>query len=414
MLALDQQHIVPSGQSSNTCHYVLELDGTLNKTSFETKLNAHPDVQRLASIKPVKKFIFSRPVWNVSVPVRIAVTEHKTDALLPESVTQNKITLAQVPLFRFDLLHRSNGKTALVFSWHHLLMDGYGATLLLQQLASTEAWPQLTLSNTIDGSLHKFNLIAAIRAKRFIDRTSAKPLASIAPAKPTSAKQKTQTIRFTAEETNAIDQTGITLGAQFGRSPVYLAAAARGIHTLLHKRGKALHDFWVPVPRDQRKKGAQGPLVGNHLSFLFYRLTAKNLQSISESVQSINNQMVDQIKKKTFADYDILMHALRRTPLPLYYHWIKGPQGGSLSSFLFTVAADHPDSFTHFNGHAITDAWSFPSSIHPPGLTFAFMRFQNQLRLMILYFDDVITPHELAMLEQKLKYELTTGLPFHD
>lgn len=410
MLALDQQHIAPSGLSSNTCHYLLELNGKIDSAAFQAKLNTHADLQWLASVKPSKKFPFSVPVWKPGRPAPIQVTDLHTDELLPDSITQNKITLDNPPLFRFDLLHRSTGYTTLVFSWNHLLMDGYGASLLLQQIASGEDWRL----NVYGGkqAATKFNLFAAIRAKFFIDRTSAKPLVAIAPANPKAGNQKIKIIRFTADETKAIDQTGIMSGARFGRSPVYLASAARGVQTILRQRNQPLHDFWVPVPRDQRKKGAQGPLIGNHLSFLFYRLKAQHLQSIRESVQSINNQMVQQIKNKTFADYDILMHALRRTPLPLYYYWIKGPQGGSLSSFLFTVAADHPDSFTHFQGHAITDAWSFPSNIHPPGLTFAFMRYRECLQVMISYFDDVLTPEELVMLEQKLKHELTTGSPF--
>lgn len=411
MLALDQQHIAPSGLSSNTCHYLLELNGKFDTASFRQKLNAHADLQWLASAKPLKQFWFSLPVWKVGKRTIIPVIEHHTDELLPDSVTQNKITLDHSPLFRFDVLHRSTGNTAIVFSWNHLLMDGYGASLLLQQIASNGDWPRLNVSPTKQTTT-KFNLFAAIRAKLFIDRTSAKPLASIAPDNRTASNQKIKIIGFSTDETKAIDQTGITLGAQFGRSPVYLVCTARGVQSILRQRNQPLHDFWIPMPRDQRKKGAQGPLIGNHLSFLFYRLQAKQLQSIRESIQSINNQMIEQVKNKTFADYDILMHALRRTPLPLYYYWIKGPQGGSLSSFLCTVAADHPDSFTHFQGQAITDAWSFPSNIHPPGLTFAFMRYRESLQVMISYFDDVITPTELIMLEQKLKHELITGTPF--
>jgi hypothetical protein len=243
-----------------------------------------------------------------------------------------------------------------------------------------------------------------------VDRISHKPLTTIAP-QTTSPQgyQKIRLVRFSPGETQQIDAIGPSLGAQFGRSPLYLACAARGVNTLLQQRGVPTHDLWIPVPRDQRKKGAKGPLVGNHLSFLFYRLKKQILSSLPGTIKAINNQMVEQIRSRIFADYDILMNYLRRTPSPLYYFWIKGPQGGSLASFLFTAAADHPDDFTSFGGHAITDSWSFPSNIYPPGLTFAFMRYRDCLHLMILYFDDVLTTTELDQLEKKIRHELITG-----
>jgi hypothetical protein len=181
------------------------------------------------------------------------------------------------------------------------------------------------------------------------------------------------------------------------------------VNKLLQDRGQKTHDLWIPVPRDQRKKGSQGPLLGNHLSFLFYRLKKNDLNSLSKTVKAINDQMVSQIRTRMFADYDILMKYLRRTPSPLYYFWIKGPQGGSLASFLFTVSADHPEDFQKFGDCTIKDSWSFPSNIYPPGLTFAFMRYHDCLHLMILYFDDVLSATELDKLEKQIRHELISG-----
>jgi hypothetical protein len=412
MLALEKQHIRKTGLSNNTCRYLLELSGYIGKEELFSKINAHPDLQWLASIAPEKRFPMSIPAWRKQVKTYdIPVGEYTTDDLIPEAMINERITSHEPPFLRFDLLHRSDGNTALVFSWHHLLMDGYGATLLLRQLATTKAWPRLQLvDNSGEHILPWAQLKNATRAKFFVDRISRKPLSTIAPHQTsTTGHQKIRLVRFTAEETQKIDSVGPTLGAQFGRSALYLGCTSRAVNQLLKDRGQHPHDLWIPVPRDQRKKGAQGPLVGNHLSFLFYRLKKEVLNSLLKSVQSINEQMVSQIKTKMFSDYDILMRYLRRTPSPLYYFWIKGPQGGSLASFLFTVSADHPDDFTSFANHKIQDSWSFPSNIYPPGLTFAFMRYRDCLHLMILYFDDVLTTSELDKVEAQLRHELITG-----
>jgi hypothetical protein len=412
MLALEKQHIRRTGLSNNTCRYLLELSGNLNADALRRKVNSHPDLLWLASILPVKNHPFAIPHWQKqkqSLP--IPVEEYTTDELIPQAMINERITSHNPPFLRFDVLHRSGGNSAIVFSWHHLLMDGYGAVLLLRRLATIEPWPRLELAEAQEPRRTPWaQLASATRAKFFIDRISRKPLTTIAPQKSShQGHQKIRIVRFSPQETQQIDAAGPSLGAQFGRSPLYLACAARGIDTLLQQRGMPTHDLWIPVPRDQRKKGAQGPLVGNHLSFLFYRLKKQTLSALPATVKAINEQMIGQIRSRIFADYDILMNYLRRTPSPLYYYWIKGPQGGSLSSFLFTVAADHPDDFTSFAGHTITDSWSFPSNIYPPGLTFAFMRYRDCLHLMILYFDDVLTTVELDLLEKKIRHELITG-----
>jgi hypothetical protein len=310
------------------------------------------------------------------------------------------------------VVYRTNGDSALIFSWHHLLMDGYGVVLLLRQLAQDAAAP---LNHLIDHDpkerLRLRQLANATRAKFFVDRISKKPLSSIAPTQAIGKlHQKVKTIRFTPEETCRFDQIGPALGAPFGGSPVYLASAARGVQSILQSKKIPVHDFWIPIPRDQRKKGSPGPLLGNHLSFLFYRLRTQELESLKNTVRSINNQMIDQIKSKMSRDYDILMKYLRRTPTPLYYFWIKGPQGRSLASFLLTAAADHPVDFALFAGHPIKDAWSFPPGIYPPGLNFAFMRFKNSLHIMIMYFEEVISPTEIEMLEKQLRQDLLNSV----
>ena len=132
------------------------------------------------------------------------------------------------------------------------------------------------------------------------------------------------------------------LGAKFGRSPFYLACSARAVKEILVQRKSVVSNFWIPVPQNQRKKGALGPLLGNHLSFLFYRLNTTTLESLRNSVISINDQMVNQVRNGIPKAYDVLMNFLKRIPSSLYYQLIKGPQGGSLSGFLFTLAEDHP------------------------------------------------------------------------
>src|SRR5690349_12866781 len=146
MLALEKQHIRKTGLSNNTCRYLLELSGYVGKEDLNKKINDHPDLRWLASIAPEKRYPMSIPAWRKQAKTyEIPLGEYTTDELIPEEMINERITSHEPPFLRFDLLHRSDGNTALVFSWHHLLMDGYGATLLLRQLATKGEWPRLQL-----------------------------------------------------------------------------------------------------------------------------------------------------------------------------------------------------------------------------------------------------------------------------
>jgi hypothetical protein len=408
MHTLEERHINKSGMSTNICHYLLELEGKFNADTFIPKINANADILWLASLAPYKSLPLSLPVWRKKKDIKeIKIYKHESDELIPEVIINRGMHEDEAHIC-FDIVYRSEGNTALIFSWHHLLMDGYGVVLLLKQLTDKADAPLHHIVNDkAKAGLSFHHLANATRAKFFVDRISRKPLTSIDPPESiNNRRQKVRIIKFTVEESTSIDKRGPKLGAQFGRSPVYLASAARGVKQLLEGKDISINDFWIPVPKDKRLKGAEGPLLGNHLSFLFYRLKVSDLNSLKATVGSVNQQMRDQIKSGISNDYDILMKFLRRTPTPLYYYWIKGPQGGSLASFLFTVAADHPDDFLKFEGHAIKDAWSFPSGIYPPGLSFAFMRFRNHLHIMINYFEEVISEKEIDSLETHMRKDL--------
>lgn len=408
ILALEK-HDHHKGLSGNTCRYLLELEGAINVTDFKNKLTNNNASQYLASLSIKRKRPLAILEWISTPGNNIEITVHESDSFLPELVMKKNISSEQSPLFSFDIIKRSNGNSALVFSWNHLIMDSYGAVLFLKQLNGAGIGSEYVS----DGTITKFNLSRlkeAVKAKLFLSASSKKPFSGVSPkTKYSEVNQKIKVIRFSNEETEQIDLNAPKLGAKFGRSPFYLACTARSVKEILIQRKSTVSNFWIPVPQNKRKKGAGGPLLGNHLSFLFYRLNIQVLESLEQAVKEINHQMVDQIRKGIPRAYDILMQFLKRIPSSLYYKLIKGPQGGSLSGFLFTIAEDHPKELLKFDGLNVIDALSFPPNIYPPGLTFAFMRFEGRLQIMVLYYKEVLSELEMEQLEKQLKFELING-----
>ncbi|MEO8762244.1 MAG: hypothetical protein ABI388_11920, partial [Bacteroidia bacterium] len=225
--------------------------------------------------------------------------------------------------------------------------------------------------------------------------------------------KKIKIIHFTEQETKQIENNALTLGAKFGASPFYLACAARTVQQILVERKISVTNFWIPVPQSTRKKGSLSPLVSNHISFLFYRITNAELTDLEQCVTSINNQMISQIRNGLPKAYMLLMSFLKRIPSSLYYQLIKGPQRNSLSSFLFTMAEEHPQDLLKFEGLQVINALSIPPNNFKPGLTFACIKFNNCLQLMVLSFDEILSGKEFTNLETQIKHELINGKSFN-
>lgn len=413
ILALEK-HIHNKGTSGNTCRYVFELEGKLDIDAFKQTLKNNKETQHLASFAMHKSGLFSVPKWKLNNNIDIDVTVHESDSFLPYSILNKIITSDTAPLFCFDVIQRSNGNSTLVFSWNHLIMDGYGAVLylkLLNNIGNDKSFIGKNYKTKIN--YHTFK--EAIKAKLYLSDSSKKQTSGVSPNKHfEKVTQKIKVVTFTKEETIQIDSIAPKLGSKFGRSPYFLACAARSVKEILKQRNNTVNDFWIPVPQNQRKKGAMGPLLGNHLSFLFYRINSSLLDSIEKSVKDINEQMVTQVRKGIPKAYDVLMNYLKRIPSGWYYNLIKGPQGDSLSGFLFTLAEDHPSELLKFGNQKVLNALSFPPNTYPPGLTFAFLRFEEKLQLMILYYDEVLNETEANTLENQLRYELINGTPFYN
>lgn len=411
-LALEK-HDKYKGTSGNTCRYVFDFDGHIRANELQSLFEENKVIDFLCSIRYKKNSLFSTPYWFVDSRVKLTVNEIISDEYIPNQILNKKVSIEGDSL-SFDLIQRSNGNTSFIFSWHHLLMDGYGAVLFLKQLFSnTEAKFEDLFSKEI--STYSFNaFLKAAKAKFFIDKTSKGLLSGVTP-KLISKKvqQRIKIILFSNDETQQVNKTSIAVGAIYGSTAFFLTCSARAVQTILGVRKEKVTNFWIPVPRDNRKKGGNGPILGNILSFLFYRLRKSDLNSIKGTVSVINKQMVDQIKMNIPMYYNHLMNFMKWLPLNVYYSLIKRRGTNSMAGFLFTVAPDHPNELMKFSDKNVVNAVNLPSNTYPPGLTFSYMNFNGCLQLMILYYEQVITEDEYKAVEQHLRKELLTGKEYN-
>ncbi|MDX2361540.1 MAG: hypothetical protein QNK23_12090 [Crocinitomicaceae bacterium] len=401
ILALEH-HDRHLGTSGNTCRYILDLDEGFDLHSFKEALNSNEIVRWLSNMKLSSKLDNSNH-WTQGESRAINLTELHSNSSLPIELLEIKQNCYTAPLFYFHLIHRMNGTRSLIFSWHHLLMDGYGASLFLKNLVE----PQTIERTEKTRSPFTFGVFREmVKAKRYISRSAKGKINTIETKFKKEVQQTYRIIPFTAEETSKIDKQAIAHGAKFGQGAFLLSSAANCVNKFLVKNGKSSQDFWVPVPQDSRKRGSNWPVLGNHLSFLFYRIDKAHLGDKKACIESLNAQMMGQIKAGIPTAYGHLMNYLRRIPSPLYTRLIKGPNGKSLSSFLFTVAAEYPKDLIPFFGGKVLNAISVPPNTYPPGLTFAFNRFEGKLQIVVLSYAHLMSDQDFKEMEDSLRNEL--------
>ena len=339
-LVLDK-HIRSYGDVGNVSRIVIELDGKLEVFALKKRLAELPIFNWMKVLKLKRKGLWEIPFW-VRIPNELdfPITEHLNAQGIPIEVLNRDIRAKNGTLFHIDLIQKMNGKSTFVFSVHHSLMDSKGVQLLMSLLGGekivlhSENYFPLEKAST---QTFLYKLKKSFEAKHFIEAFNFKKMASLLDKKPKSvARSRYDPIQFTKEETERINQKSKPNGARFGNSIYYMACITRGLNHLLQRRGKGSGDFWIPLPQNQRLRGAQGPIFSNQLSFMFFRVQQNTLHSLPETIDDLSKQMVHQVRVGFPKAYTTMMEFFRRVPLFIYSFLIKNSSKGATASFSFS------------------------------------------------------------------------------
>lgn len=380
MLALDR-HIRKNGGSGTICHFIMEFDESTSPNELRSLILNSDSVNYLAGIHLKKN------KWEYS-EAAFEIIELNSDLFIPEEINSFSCEKNKAPLFTFHLVN-SNIGVRLIFSWHHLLMDGYGAKLLMQYIFQNN-----DITNVIrkKSPINLSHFIKARKAKRYISKSAKNAEVSHISKVDNPSTAHIKVIAFSRDQQEQLKLNARTMKAKYGIGNYLLAAAALSLYQFRNEKESLT--YWVPIPQDQRKKGAKGPLIGNHLSMLFYRITIDKNSTLSALVKELDAQMLSQIKSGVTENYTHLLNYMRNTPTWLYHKMIKGPNGKSLSSFLFTYAPENSTETTVLKQGNIKAIYNIPPNTYPPGLTFSMNQYDQELQMIIQYFSDVLSESE--------------------
>lgn len=408
-LVLDKQYR-SYGILGNVSRIVIELNSKLDLIQLQKRVNALEIFNWMHHLKMVRSSVWSIPYWkSISINELISIREHFSEAI-PESVLGCDIQPNSGNLFFFDLIQTPEAKSILVFSVHHALMDSKGVKLLMQVLANT-ATDETCLNyfpdeNKGDYSLF-FKLKKSFEAKHFVESFNFKKMATLLRSTPKLKHQSSyHFIEFSLDETNVIDTNSKLNGSVFGNSLFYLSCISRAVNTILVKRGKGVGDFWIPVPQNQRRRGGDGKILSNQISFMFFRLDQSKLCSIKECTADLSNQMKQQIAAAFPQTYSIMMELFRRVPLPFYSFLIKNATKGATASYSFSDIGESWEGADTFMQIPIQRVSHLPANPYIPGFTVVVSKYKGALKFTLAYIDEAITLSEVQVFEQFLRNDL--------
>ena len=401
-----------SSGKSNTCTFVITLDQPVSTETLNTYLLTHPVYCWISSLRLKHPGIFSLTRWQVKPDTTpTAVTEYSlTDSEeLPESLIGQSIDPHTDAPFKVDSVQTDLSQTLLVFSWHHALMDAHGAEMLIQllgdpdQINNTE-WLKTLKPRTEDSLRERLKKIQGTKTTLY--ETSKYPFLSLQ-AKETQASTLRYTVlRFTREETLAIEKNARQQGAGFLISAFHLAATARAIAHVYEQHTGLNKDMVIPVPQDRRKRGTREALLGNQVTFLFYRIPHAALTSLKRCTQTLVQQITHIMRGELSENYLVMMSMIQRIPGPLYRLLLKSPTQGRIASFLYSDTGDSLQGFTHFLHQSVRSALHYPPNIHPPGVTFIYSKFRGQLQITLSTMEEILDDSQLARLISHLRSDL--------
>jgi hypothetical protein len=178
--------------------------------------------------------------------------------------------------------------------------------------------------------------------------------------------------------------------------PYTMALTVQALHSVFAARGIDTGDYVIPVTMDIRPPG--GPSQDaffNHVSLLLFRIEAGAASDRSALLDTIKQQMYDQVRTglaRHISDASLLM---RIVPLRAVSRLLKLYLTENIASFCFSFLGDAGYMPSRFMGQKIRSSYHMPRVPVPPGLGVFFQESQGRLNASLSYSEGLLSEGEV-------------------
>lgn len=310
------------------------------------------------------------------------------------------------------LLPRAEGST-IIAKWSHLLFDGRGAELALQEIARLAGNPSEPPAPLASWGLPfppPPGLIARWAGTRaFVRRHyDMKPVdfRSLGGPGPRGGAPAFRVLRFSLEESALLRERAMRLTGGIFQMPYFFAAAARAHAAVFEARGERPGSFVSPVPVQARKPKARHPIFQNQVTVLHFKLPAAHACDLEKSTTHIQAQFEEAVRGGLESSTATMLWWMRRLPTGIYRRFLQSDTAGEIVSFFQSHTGDFLPGVREMCGAFIEDGWHIPSVSQPPGTGVFFSERDGRVAATLSWREGVLRAGEVDHMETSLRHDL--------
>jgi hypothetical protein len=417
-----------TGQGGQVSQSVLELDGPPDIARLRAGLTRLLAKHPLLVARQRRDWKSWLPYWEVrpappgSLPLglwresggsgRLAGATEVPDAgeLLQRLMSEPPLQVGGRPCHgRFDVVEQRAGSCLAALSWSHLLVDGKGAELLLEEIARLCAGIDVPDEPPLPARPRVSWLANFRRAKPALDHLTGLQetgTPSLGGPKPRRGRGFYQVMTLSALETGEVRTRLEGLGVALFPFTFYVACVARAQDRVFRARGTEPPGYGISVPIQTRKRGARGPLFHNHVAVLYFNPRRADLGTIGAATAAMKTRFAEMTRQKISESFNALLTLMQRAPPALFLWIIRAQFKGEICSCFHSYTGPFAPELTEFAGAQVTNAYHLPCLGTPPGTGIFFGEHAGRLNVTISWREGALDDSERELMSAQLRADL--------
>jgi hypothetical protein len=334
---------------------------------------------------------------------------HRENSELATRLVNEPVDVDNGELTRFDLIECADGKTKVIFTWAHALMDAHSAEHFVAVAGRDELPLPAKEFIPIPKPLPPLKKRFVGAMKNFRAYNEFRKVAPKSPGVRFASAPKHQLFRvekFSAAESAQVKAHATKLAGVFGEAQYHAAVAIIELQKFQERLGCPSPSFVLPVPVGMRPKGNIEPLFSNEVTSLLIQLLPAQLGSVADAVTSIKNQTAHAMREGIVEGCVAFVNFLRVLPRPAYMKFMRTGLKGEICSLFYGNTAAVSPHVTTFCGAKVLDFAHIAAVPEAPGIGVIFYQFRGELHVTVAHLAETLTETEAAQYTAALRTRL--------
>ena len=391
----------------NISHLVFELNGKLEAQNFCEKFGIFLNHYPLVGGRVRRDFNLC-PYWRINRDKRVKFSFIRRALQNGEDALAAIFNFADTPLNNNETLSfflaQTAAKSFLTVKFSHCLFDAAGIEAFLSLFENFCATQKITpihptLAPKLCGWRDKFK--AGKTTNRFFLNLR-KNINPVTFAGECGHGFNFVPIFFNFYESKIIFERALKQAGYLMFMPFALAQCLKGIDKITGRNG----DYLVPVNVNLRAGASFENIFFNHLSFLFFRVSAQLIHHEENLCLEIKQQFFNQVKEKISDQLAQAADLMRIAPLWVVARLLEKFMGGAASALAFSYLGESAYPQKSFCNQPVINIFHLPIVPPQPGVGVFFTQYQGRLNVTVTAGKAKFNQHELCVVAESIRQAL--------